>query len=269
MATQNRRGANRAGQSSSNRFDGLMENVSRLLMVVLFALVIYGGNLMYSLVDKPLTEVMVGGEFNHMQQQELAEMVNSHIDGGFLSADLNRLRQVLQDHPWVDQVSIRRQWPSTLVVEVVEEVAIARWGEAGFLNRLGEQLTIADNSALASLPVLRAEFGTSKEMMENYQLLAELLLPTGLKLAELQRDSLGTWRVDTTNGIRMVLGRDQIGKKIQRLVQAWESGLNQQINSIEIIDLRYPNGLAVAWRDGVLIGAQQETEANTVLTAAI
>jgi cell division protein FtsQ len=269
MAAQNRRGANRSGQSSPSRFEGLMENISRLLMVVLFALVIYSGNLMYSLVDKPLTEVMVGGEFNYMQQQALAEMVNSHIEGGFLSADLNRLRQVLQEHPWVDQVSIRRQWPSTLIVEVVEEVAIARWGEAGFLNRLGEQLSIADNSALASLPVLRADFGTSKEMMESYQLLAELLLPTGLKLAELQRDDLGSWRVDTANGIRLVLGRDQIGKKIQRLVKAWESGLNQQINSIETIDLRYPNGLAVAWRDGVLVGVQQETEANTVLTAAI
>ncbi len=65
MAAQNRRGANRSGQSSPSRFEGLMENISRLLMVVLFALVIYSGNLMYSLVDKPLTEVMVGGEFNY------------------------------------------------------------------------------------------------------------------------------------------------------------------------------------------------------------
>ena len=42
-----------------------------------------------------------------------------------------------------------------------------------------------------------------------------------------------------------------------------KSGLNQQINSIKTIDLRYPNGLAVAWKDGVLIGAQHDTEVNT------
>ena len=93
--------------------------------------------------------------------------------------------------------------------------------------------------------------------------MADLLIPTGLKLVELQRDSLGAWRVDTASGIRLVLGREQIGEKIRRFALVWKSGLNQQINSIKTIDLRYPNGLAVAWKDGVLIGAQHDTEVNT------
>jgi len=266
MATQNRRNASNKGVSkntneSSN--SALMENFSRLLMVGLFAVVIYGGNLMYQQVDRPLTQIMIGGDFNYLQQQDLTRLVNEQINGGFLSVDLNNLSQVLQDDPWVDEVSVRRQWPSTLKVEVQEEVPIARWDKAGFLNRLGEELTIADNSKLAALPVLRARYGTSREMMKEYQTMADLLIPTGLKLVELQRDSLGAWRVDTASGIRLVLGRDQIGEKIRRFALVWKSGLNQQINSIKTIDLRYPNGLAVAWKDGVLIGAQHDTEVNT------
>lgn len=265
MATQNRRGANRkqSSMNSSAKSSGWMENVSRLLMVVLFTAVIYGGNLVYQQIDKPLTQIMIGGDFNYLQQQELTELVNNQIDGGFLSVNLSNLSQGLVAHPWVDQVSIRRQWPSTLKVEVQEEVPIARWGEEGFLNRLGEELTIADNRQLGALPVLRAKYGTSREMMQEYQSMAELLIPTGLKLVELQRDSLGAWRVDTASGIRLVLGRDQIAEKMRRFVLVWKSGLNQQLDSIKTIDLRYPNGLAVAWKDGVLIGAQQDTEANT------
>ncbi|MDG0971762.1 MAG: FtsQ-type POTRA domain-containing protein [Porticoccaceae bacterium] len=271
MATQNRRGANRR-QRGMNRpaqrsFSGWLENISRLLIVAMFVVVIYGGKLVYQQIDKPLTQIMIGGDFSYLQQQELMSLVNNQIDGGFLSVDLSNLSQVLDAHPWVDQVSIRRQWPSTLKVEVLEEVPIARWGKEGFLNRLGEELTIADNSKLADLPVLRAKYGTSREMMQEYQSMAELIVPTGLKLVELQRDSLGAWRVDTAVGIRLVLGRDQIAEKIRRFVLVWKSGLNQHLGSIKTIDLRYPNGLAVAWKDGALIDAQDDTKANTAQSA--
>ncbi len=266
MAVQNRRGANRKQEAQVSRTDGLMEKLSRLFMLMLVSLVIVGSTLVYQQIDKPLTKVMVGGEFNYMQRQDLTNLVNQQIDGGFLSIDLNRLQLVLEGHPWVDGVSIRRQWPSSLKVEVIEEVPIARWGEQGFLNRLGEELVIADNSTLSSLPVLRAQYGSSAEMMQQYQLLAEQLLPTGLKLTELQRDNLGAYRVDTAAGIKLVLGRRQIGEKIKRLALVWDSGLSQQINNIEIIDLRYPNGLAVAWKQGALAGAFKDVESNTVST---
>ena len=151
-------------------------------------------------------------------------------------------------------------------VEVIEEVPIARWGEQGFLNRLGDELNITDNSTLESLPVLRADYGTSEEMMQHYQLLAELLLPTGLKLIEMQRDHMGAWRVETDEGIELVLGRDKIGEKIKRLALVWQSGLNKQLKQIKTIDLRYPNGLAVAWKDGKLAGAHWNIKQNAVST---
>ena len=270
MATQNRRGADRKqngiNHAAESAGSGWLENVSRLLMAMLFGVVIYGGSLIYQQVDKPLTQIMIGGDFNYLQQQELTGLVNNQIDGGFLSVNLSNLSQVLEAHPWVDQVSIRRQWPSTLKVEVLEEVPIARWGKEGFLNRLGEELVIADNSKLDALPVLRAKYGTSREMMQEYQLMAELLIPTGIKLVELQRDSLGAWRVDTSSGMRLVLGRDQVAEKIRRFALVWKSGLNQQLNSIKTIDLRYPNGLAVAWKHGLSVGAHWNNKANAVST---
>ncbi|MGB2359790.1 MAG: cell division protein FtsQ/DivIB [Porticoccaceae bacterium] len=265
MARQNRRGANRS-QPEVSSSDGLMEKLSRLIMLALFVTVLYGGKLVFDQLDKPLTQVMVGGDFNYMQRQDLAQLVSAEMEGGFLTVDLNHLREVLQDHAWVDHVSIRRQWPSTLRVEVIEQVPIARWGEEGFLNRLGVELSIADNSTLQSLPVLRADYGTSAEMMQHYQLLTELLLPTGLKLIEMQRDHMGAWRVLTDKGVELVLGREQIGEKIKRLALVWESGLNQQVKEIKTIDLRYPNGLAVAWRDGTLADADWNTKQNAVST---
>lgn len=248
MTRKARRGAN-FNEQQPRLSDGIAEKFLRLLMVTVFVAAIFGADFIYKQIDTPLSKIMVGGNFNHLEEQELAELVNMEIDGGFLSMNLNQLRQELQSHPWIHQVSVRREWPSTLKVEVIEEVPIARWGKKGFLNRLGDQLSLPENSNLKSLPVLEADFGSSQDMIAQYLLLAELLAPTDLKLTELQRDAVGAWQIETAAGVRIVLGRDQIIEKIRRLIVVWGSGLDVQLNNIATIDLRYPNGLAVSWRD--------------------
>ncbi len=248
MTRKARRGAN-FNEQQPRLSDGIAEKFLRLLMVTVFVAAIFGADFIYKQIDTPLSKIMVGGNFNHLEEQELAELVNMEIDGGFLSMNLNQLRQELQSHPWIHQVSVRREWPSTLKVEVIEEVPIARWGKKGFLNRLGDQLSLPENSNLNSLPVLEADFGSSQDMIAQYLLLAELLAPTDLRLTELQRDAVGAWQIETASGVRIVLGRDQIIEKIRRLIVVWGSGLDIQLNNIATIDLRYPNGLAVSWRD--------------------
>ena len=248
MTRKARRGAN-FHEQQPRLSDGIAEKFLRLLMVTVFVAAIFGADFIYKQIDTPLSKIMVGGNFNHLEEQELAELVNIEIDGGFLSMNLNQLRQELQSHPWIHQVSVRREWPSTLKVEVIEEVPIARWGKKGFLNRLGDQLSLPENSNLKSLPVLEADFGSSQDMIAQYLLLAELLAPTDLRLTELQRDAVGAWQIETASGVRIVLGRDQIIEKIRRLIVVWGSGLDVQLNNIATIDLRYPNGLAVSWRD--------------------
>ena len=251
-------------EQNSTVATGLRDHLGRLAIALVICLLAYGSYFIFKKVDRPLTKITIGGEFKYLNRQDLTVLVNDAISGGFLTVNLEGLQTVLQQHPWVDRVSIERQWPSQLHIDVTEEVPIARWGDKAFLNRLGESLNIADNSHLDKLPLLTAQFGESTQIMEQYQRLSELLLPTGLKLSELKLDSLGAWQVETNKGIRLVIGRQQIGEKIRRLVLIWESGLNAQSDNIETIDLRYPNGLAVAWRSSVTLGADDHARAAKV-----
>ena len=66
MARQNRRGANRQQQTEVSSSEGFMENLSILVMLALFVTVLYGGKLVFDQLDRPLTQVMVGGDFNYM-----------------------------------------------------------------------------------------------------------------------------------------------------------------------------------------------------------
>jgi cell division protein FtsQ len=254
----------RTQQASPGVLTRLSAKLLPALMIMLLVATIYGADYIYKQIDTPLSRVMVGGEFKHLKEAELATLVRAQIDGGFLSMNLIHLQNELQSHPWIHQVSVRREWPSTLKVEVVEEVPIARWGQKGFLNRLGDQLAIKENSQLRSLPVLQTEFGKSQDMVEQYQLISELLIPVDLKLTELQRNAVGAWQVDTTEGVRLILGRGQIVEKMRRLAIVWQSELVNKKSNIAAIDLRYPNGLAVSWRQDL----STVTELNHQLTAA-
>ena len=241
--------ANSRPEDNRTVIDKLMDNMSKIITLLLFCSIAYGANLAIQHLDKPITKVSIEGDFKYLDHQQLVGLVNGQINGGFITIDLQALQNVLHQHPWVAEVSIQRQWPTYLRINVTEEVPIARWGNDAFLNRLGDKLIIQDNSQLENLPLMTAEFGSSSEVMKQYQRLSDLLLPTGLKLSKLNLDRLGAWQVETSNGIKLILGRNKVGEKIRRLVLVWETDLGQQSSKIKTIDLRYPNGLAVSWKD--------------------
>lgn len=203
----------------------------------------------YHSFDRPLTNIMISGDFQYLHKRELTELLRDHLQVGFLSVDLKGLQREIEGHPWVDQVSIWRQWPTTLQVDVIEEIPIARWGESGFLNHRGKQLDNPSGIRLEMLPVLQSSLATSEKMMGHYQRFNQQLSATGLRIVSLQYDAAGAWQLQTTDNFRLFLGHDQLLPKLRRFVQVWTLGLSDKSSLIENVDLRYPNGFAVAWKD--------------------
>ena len=82
MATQNRRGANRPQANNKGRIDRFIDGISRLLLVSLSVAAVYGINMLFQAVNKPVTEIVVVGELSYLQQQELVDLVSTEIGGG-------------------------------------------------------------------------------------------------------------------------------------------------------------------------------------------
>jgi cell division protein FtsQ len=99
------------------------------------------------------------------------------------------------------------------------------------------------------LPVLQSSLATSEKMMGHYQRFNQQLSATGLRIVSLQYDAAGAWQLQTTANFGLFLGHDQLLPKLRRFVQVWTSGLSDKSSLIENVDLRYPNGFAVAWKD--------------------
>lgn len=158
-----------------------------------------------------------------------------------------KITSLLESHPWIERAFVRRKWPSGIEVKVIEEVPLARWGDRNFLNDRGEILDL-NNRNLSSLPVLTGVENSERLIMNTYQEISLLLRPAGLKIIELSYNNQGIWKLTLSNGLEILIGRDQIIEKIRRFLIIWMATLKSSSTDMDGVDIRYDNGIAVRWK---------------------
>lgn len=245
----NMAGARRRGETKSwrERLAWLQRSLSLLMLSGLLVGSGWGVWLVFEKINVPIGVILVRGQYSQVDQAQIQKLVEPLLSGGFISLDLKRIRDGLERHPWIEEASISRQWPDSLVIRLVEEVPIARWGNSAFLNHRGERLEIGDNSMLAHLPLLEGVARSERQMMRSYRQMVQLLQPAELRIAALQRDARDAWRLTLTNDLELVIGRDQVIEKMRRFLLVWEQHLKTQVADVVRVDIRYDNGVAVQW----------------------
>ncbi len=195
----------------------------------------------------PVEHVAITGEIEHTTPAVLQELVQTALRGGFLGTDLGELRERLESLPWIYRANVRRQWPASLEIAVIEQLPIARWGESGYLNHEGEAFSSLKNHGEQVLPLLRGREGSQRELMAHYQAFAELLAPLDLTLTELRMSELGELRARLDGGIELVIGKQDFKRRVSRFAVIYRAQLAPQAAQIVKVDMRYGNGLAVAF----------------------
>jgi len=244
-------GAKRRGETRPwrERLAWLQRSLSLLMLSGLLVGSGWGAWLVFKKVDAPIGVILVRGQYTQVDQAQIQKMVEPLLSGGFISLDLQRIRDGLERHPWIEEASISRQWPDSVVIRLVEEVPIARWGDTAFLNHRGERLEIGDNSMLSHLPVLEGVERSERQMMRSYRQMVQMLQPAELRIAALKRDARDAWRLTLTNDLELVIGRDQIIEKMRRFLLVWDQHLRTRATEVDRVDIRYDNGVAVQWME--------------------
>ncbi|GAA3907071.1 hypothetical protein GCM10022228_16670 [Halomonas cibimaris] len=226
-----------------------MHKRSAWLGLVLLALMLgAGGRALWLWLDTPVERVAVRGDWEYASvgylRQQLAPLVR---DTRWLSVDLAELRRSALGIGWVKEVRISRQWPDALVFELVEQTPVARWNDDRLLNAAGTPFVFAPLAPPARLPDLAGPPGSSKEVLRYYQTLEKRLSSLDLALDQLRLEPRGAWRLQLDDGAWVMLGRRQHDARLARLTAAWRHELGPYAKAIRYVDLRYPNGVAVAW----------------------
>ncbi|TQV79427.1 FtsQ-type POTRA domain-containing protein [Exilibacterium tricleocarpae] len=207
-------------------------------------------------IDRPVASIAVQGEFLLVSKERVMALLEPLVDQTFLQLDLAAIKTEVEKAPFIDRAILGRRWPDQLVVTIVEQQPIARWGRSGFLNQRGQIVATPELDNLQGLPLLSGNRAQSEQVMLIYQGIAKLLRPYGLSVMELRSDPVHSVELVLSNDLRLVVGRDQIMKKMQRFLAVYTDDLQAKVDSVASIDLRYNNGVAVKWREGALASAR-------------
>ena len=217
-----------------------------VMVVVLGAGIYWASEPVAKIFARPIKSVVVEGEFQLISKQRATELIGNEIDGDFLQLDLMELKEALLSDPWVEKVTLNRRWPDTLVVKIIEQKPIARWGD-GFLNQRGEIIRVEEAGPLSGLPWLQGNEADAIEILQQYQDLSQILRSRGLDVLELKCDNKKSWRLTVKNHVEIAIGRDQVMEKIRRFVTVYDAHLSSVWSDVKAIDVRYTNGVAVRW----------------------
>lgn len=220
-----------------------------LLLVVLAVGIYELGERLAPYADRPISKVSVRGDLTYVDQLTVQERMAPFVEASFFKVDLEALRHDLEQMPWIAHVEVRRVWPDQVTVRLEEHLPIARWGDEALLNNSGQAFTPSDLARYEHLPQLHGPKRAQQRVMQQYQMLSQMLRPLGFSIERLELRARGSWFVTTDQGIELSLGRDQIIEKMRRFTAIYQQTLAQESEKIARIDLRYANGLAVAWRE--------------------
>ena len=233
------------------------------LSVVCFSLVMLVGKLQSVPVGELTLTGYTGGDIAAVNsiagasKDELLVLVEAQLDQGFWQLDLLQIKANLESHPWVRQAVIRRQWPNQLVIGIDEYVAVARWNEQYLLSATGDVFIPSQMASFVHLPLLNVDQqespsrATIKQAVTWFNQFQKPLTQYGLSVVEQTQLRDGDFLLLLSNGSSLVLGADQLKKRFDRFLTLLDGTLIDELNDIDVVDLRYVNGLSVRWRDSI------------------
>ena len=122
---------------------------------------------------------------HYVSPKLLQKIVHDDLKGGFFSMDTKVLRDDMLALPWVSSVAIRKIWPTSLLINVKEQVPIAQWNNRAVINDMGNLFYPARNTIPESLPKLAGPIGTEEQVLDMFRVLNTDVAVIGLKLNQL------------------------------------------------------------------------------------
>ena len=219
-----------------------------LIVVLLVGLVIAGTFVWRELSARPISSVRIAGEFVNVSRESLQKVVNNFLPSGFLELDVEAVRRAAAKLPWVRRVSVRRVWPDSLHIAVVERVAVARWNDDSYLEADGSRFDPEEISLDEKFVHLTGPEGAEKKVIKKYEQLARILAPLTTPIRKVSMDARGAWRVELASGLTLQFGHAENLNAMAPYMAALPKILGDRYGDADQIDLRYRNGFAVRWR---------------------
>lgn len=230
--------------------------VARLLAVSLSLILVIGliavqvNNWFMDPANLPIRVVKIDGQLEYLKKTDLQETVAPVVTGGYFNIDLQAITNKAKQLAWVDEVSVKRVWPDTVVMNITERQAVARWGEKHLVTAGGE-VFLPPGKMPEGLPLIDGPEAMSVEMVKMFEKEKQRFSVLKLTLRELRLNKRGAWSMKFSQGMKVALGRSELEQRIQRLAENY-SAITARGNALSI-DMRYRHGIAVMYEKEAVV----------------
>ncbi len=202
-------------------------------------------------LNRHVLSVRIAGNFKHISHPELEAVVREQLRStGFFSLDVDSVRRAALSLPWVRNVTVRRVWPDSVHIAVVERVAVARWNDDALLEEDASLFKPRAGVTDFALAHLSGPKGQHKRVLEQFKDLSQGLTSLAGGVAGLTLSERGQWEVRFSNGMTVVPSSPFDIAALMTFSRTLPAILGNDMPRVARIDLRYANGFAVRWREG-------------------
>jgi cell division protein FtsQ len=252
----------------AEEFAPLLSSLKRALFVlavfVVLLIVVSQKQWLLELIDHEITTINVEGELKSVTRKQIEQALPELIGSSFLMADLEGIKVKMEALPWVDGATVTRVWPSGIILKVEEQKAVSYWNHASFINKKGVVFQPDYVDKNLELPVLLGVNDQSPasriEMLAVLSRLQALLSEYKLSIAQLELKPRGVWDLLLENGISVALGAQPLEDKVHRLGAVFNQSSGIDLATVKRIDARYPNGVAVEWKEEIMLAGRDGTK---------
>ena len=210
-------------------------------------------------LNLPVQSVKIAGEFVRVSRADIERVVEPLLARSLFNVDVGALRRAALDVSGVREVTVRRAWPDSLEIWVVERVPVARWAGGGYLEIDGTHFTPPGSAAHPEfLPVLSGPEGSQQRVLDLHASLERVLSPLGMVLAGTELTRRGVLYASLRDGPRLVMRPGALDSRAGTYARTLARVTANRLHEIERVDFRYPTGFAVRPRsDAAGSGAQE------------
>jgi cell division protein FtsQ len=237
--------------NAKHKADSEKVNSSLLLLLLVVSALVLAGRLLYLYLDDaerfPITTIKVAASYEHVSHKELEAVLAQHLNTSFFFLPVGQLQSQLNEINWIDTAYVERVWPDTLKIKLVEKKPVAIWGDALMTadGRLFNQN--ADNIDI-DLPKLVGPESQQLMVLHVYEKLGKILSKYNLKATGLFLRENQSWVLSMGNDIQIYLGKKDLEARLLRFCKAYPAVFAEKSDQLASVDLRYPRGMAVQWK---------------------
>lgn len=197
-----------------------------------------------------IQELKIKGKFRYLEPLDVDSVLRSQELGNFFSVELDELKSKVEALEWVQSADIRRLWPNSLSVSIVEHQPAMRWGDDKWISTSGSIITLPSNIDGANVITLSGDETQSKRILLQASRWKKEFASDGIELRKTKLSNSQAWTLhlfypELENEFELLLGSKDVTERLARFKVLFNEQLRFSEKTLKRVDARYPDGLAV------------------------